>query len=226
MEIRIRQVAKSYGEKTVWENLNLTIARGSCVALMGASGLGKTTLLRMVMGVEQPDGGTIEGVPPKISAVFQEDRLCPEFSALENVEMVMQTHNRKKGLWGCRRDNREKPGRQELAGHLVRLGLGDSLDKPVETLSGGMKRRVAIARAYLAPSEMIFLDEPLQGLDEETKASVIAWMQEQRRGRTVLLVTHDRGEADLLAERILELGPGPEGTPRLDDECQRRGANV
>ncbi len=188
MEIRIRQVSKSYGEKAVWRDLNLAISPGSSTALMGASGCGKTTLLRMMMRLEEPDGGSIEGVPQRISAVFQEDRLCPGFTAVENIEMVMQTHNR-----------------EELLGHLTRLGLGDSLDKPVETLSGGMKRRVAIARAYLAPSEMIFLDEPLKGLDEDTKASVIAWMQEQRQGRTVLLVTHDRGEAGRLAEQILEL---------------------
>ena len=188
MEIRIRQVSKSYGEKAVWRDLNLAISPGSSTALMGASGCGKTTLLRMMMRLEEPDGGSIEGVPQRISAVFQEDRLCPGFTAVENIEMVMQTHNR-----------------EELLGHLTRLGLGDSLDKPVETLSGGMKRRVAIARAYLAPSEMIFLDEPLKGLDEDTKASVIAWMQEQRQGRTVLLVTHDRGEAGRLSEQILEL---------------------
>ncbi|MCI8894473.1 MAG: ABC transporter ATP-binding protein [Lachnospiraceae bacterium] len=188
MEIRIRQVSKSYGEKEVWRDLNLAISPGSSTALMGASGCGKTTLLRMMMRLEEPDRGSIEGVPQRISAVFQEDRLCPGFTAAENIEMVMQTHNR-----------------EELLGHLTRLGLGDSLDKPVETLSGGMKRRVAIARAYLAPSEMIFLDEPLKGLDEDTKASVIAWMQEQRQGRTVLLVTHDRGEAGRLAEQILEL---------------------
>lgn len=208
MDIRIRQVSKSYGEKVVWRNLNLAIEEGGSVALMGASGCGKTTLLRMLMGLEEPDSGSIEGVPQRISAVFQEDRLCPGVSAVENIEMVMQMHNKKRTpRQGGRGRSRGQPGRKELLGHLTRLGLGDSLDKPVELLSGGMKRRVAIARAYLAPSEMIFLDEPLQGLDEETKASVIAWMQEQRQGRTVLLVTHDRGEAGLLAGRILELGP-------------------
>lgn len=182
MDIEIRQLSKSYGGKKVWDGLSLTLPEGQCTALMGPSGCGKTTLLRILMGLDRQDSGTIEGVPPRISAVFQEDRLCTGFSPVENVRIAM-------------------PGRSrtdDIREHLTRLGLGNSLDKPVESLSGGMKRRVAIARAYLAPSQMIFLDEPLHGLDDETKQAVIAWMQEMRQGRTVLLVTHDQREAELL----------------------------
>lgn len=198
MEIKIRQLSKSYENKAVWEQLNLSIPLGGRVALMGQSGCGKTTLLRILMGLERQDSGTVEGMPPRLSAVFQEDRLCPEFSAVENVKLVMQTH--KSG----RRKRRENP-EEEIRKHLSMLGLVGSLDKPVETLSGGMKRRVAIARAYLAPSDMLLLDEPLKGLDEATKKQTLEWMQKMRGERTVLLVTHDRREAELLTEEIFDL---------------------
>lgn len=198
MEIKIRQLVKGYGSRQVWNGLDLTVPLGGSVALMGPSGCGKTTLLRILMGLEPVDSGTVKGVPAARSAVFQEDRLCPEFSAVENIKIVMQTHNALH-----RKKSKEPEG--EIRRQLSNLGLGDSLDKPVETLSGGMKRRVAIGRAYLAPSEIIFLDEPLQGLDEDTKGLVLAWMQSMRRGRTLLLVTHDRREAELLAEKIYDL---------------------
>ena len=88
------------------------------------------------------------------------------------------------------------------------LGLGESLHAPVRTLSGGMKRRVAVARAVLAPGEVLVLDEPFTGLDRDTKAAVLAYLKDHTQGRTLLLVTHDPAERDALAQHTLDMAPG------------------
>lgn len=180
MSIRIQNLTKSFGELRVLENLDLTIEEHGCTCLMGPSGCGKTTLLNIIMGFEQPDSGVIDGVEGPIAAVFQENRLCESFDSVQNVLLV-------------RRDN----NRNEAVKLLSALGLKEteSLNKPVRELSGGMARRVAIARSLAAESSLVILDEPFKGLDEETKLSVMQSVKQYTEGKTLLLVTHDISEA-------------------------------
>ena len=174
-DIILSHISKSYGEKLVLEDLSAVFPAGKVSIIRGPSGAGKTTLTRLVMGLEEPDGGTVEGVPERISAVFQEDRLCEQMTVLQNV------------LAG----SAAPAGRSLAEEHLRDAGLGDSLLLPVSACSGGMKRRTAIVRAVLADSELMILDEPFSGLDPETRSEVKRYIERHTAGRTVLLVSHE-----------------------------------
>ena len=174
-DIILSHVSKSFGEKHVLEDLSAVFPFGKVSIIRGPSGAGKTTLTRLVMGLEEPDGGTVEGVPERISAVFQEDRLCEQLSVLQNV------------LAG----SAARAGRSLAEEHLREVGLGGSLLLPAAACSGGMKRRAAIVRAVLADSELVILDEPFSGLDPETCAEVKTYIDRHTAGKTVLLVSHE-----------------------------------
>lgn len=189
-DLILEHIEKRYGEKVVLRDFSARFPAAVCTCIMGPSGCGKTTLLRLILGLEAADGGTISGRTFPMAAVFQENRLFEDFSALSNVSAV------------CARENRKQAAR-----HLAHLGLGASLAAPVRTLSGGMKRRVAIARAVLAPGELLILDEPFTGLDRDTKAVVLDYLKAHTQGRTLLLVTHDPAERDALAQQVLEMTP-------------------
>ena len=189
-DLILENICKKYGEKTVLQDVSFVFPGGRRTCIMGPSGCGKTTLLRIILGLETPDAGTMTGRPERLSAVFQENRLFEDFSALSNVAAV------------CSKEDKGK-----IEEHLTALGLGDSLTKPVRTLSGGMKRRVAIARAVLAPGELMILDEPFTGLDKDTKAVVLEYLKTHTQGRTLILVTHDPAERDALAHRVLDMTP-------------------
>ena len=184
----LHNVSASYDGREVLSDLSLDIPARRITAVIGPSGCGKTTLLRIILGLEQPDHGTIQGQVRPVSAVFQENRLFEDFSALSNAAVVCP-----------------KGDRQEAARHLTALGLADSLSLPVRALSGGMKRRVSIARAVLAPGPLLVLDEPFTGLDRTTKAVVLDYLKRYTQGRTLLLVTHDPAERDALAHSTLQM---------------------
>ncbi len=192
-DLILEHIHKRYGEKVVLRDFSTRFPAGTCTCIMGPSGCGKTTLLRLILGLEEADGGTISGRRFPMSAVFQENRLVEDFSDLSNVSAV------------CARGSRQEAARQ-----LSALGLAGSLHAPVRTLSGGMKRRVAIARAVLAPGELLILDEPFTGLDRDTKAVVLDYLKAHIQGRTLLLVTHDPAERDALANQVLEMTPAEE----------------
>lgn len=189
-DLILENICKKYGEKTVLQDVSFVFPGGRRTCIIGPSGCGKTTLLRIILGLETSDAGTMTGRPERLSAVFQENRLFEDFSALSNVAAV------------CSKEDKGK-----IEEHLTALGLGDSLTKPVRTLSGGMKRRVAIARAVLAPGELMILDEPFTGLDKDTKAVVLEYLKTHTQGRTLILVTHDPAERDALAHRVLDMTP-------------------
>lgn len=172
------------------DGFSATFPAGLCTCIMGPSGCGKTTLLRILLGLEAPDAGTVTGRPDRCSAVFQENRLFESFSALSNLSAVAK--NGEKSL---------------LLQHLKELGLEESAHAPVSTLSGGMKRRVAIARAVLAPGDLLVLDEPFTGLDRETKELVLSYVKQHTKGRTLVLVTHDPAERDALADQVIDMTP-------------------
>jgi len=187
VSIALCSVSKSYGKKIVLKDFSLSFPSGQTTCIMGKSGCGKTTLLSILMGFEKPDSGELLNMPKHIRSVFQEDRLCESFSAASNIRMATGK------------------SAAEIEMHLSELELDGCGEKPVNTMSGGMKRRVAIARAVAADGDLLLLDEPLKGLDAKTKASVIEYLKRRTAGKTVILVTHDRTEADLLSQNIIQL---------------------
>ncbi len=205
----IHDLCKSFETLPVLNHLNLTLESGHTYCLMGSSGTGKTTLIRLLLGLEKPDAGSVTclwlptkatapvanagSVPidsvssARLVAVFQEDRLCEAFSPLENIRLTTY-----KALT-----------REQVYTELCCLLPEESVTRPVHTLSGGMKRRVAIARALLAPSDGILMDEPFTGLDETTKRHVISYINKKTGDRLLLVATHQKEDADLLHAQIL-----------------------
>ena len=188
-DIVLQGIGKAFDGRKVLDGVSLRFPAGSTTCILGPSGCGKTTLLRIIAGLETPDEGTLEGVPEQIGFVFQEDRLCEEFSAVSNVRLV---------------SGKSLP-REEIVRLLTEIGLGDDLDKPVRDYSGGMKRRVAIVRAACCPSELLILDEPFKGLDEKLRLEVIGFIRKRSEGKTVICVTHEPDDAERLGGTIIEM---------------------
>ena len=201
MDIEIRNLSKAYGDKVIFENFSLTLESGGLYGLTAPSGRGKTTLLRLLLGLLDPDAGTITpGV--RYSAVFQTDRLLPNRTPVDQLLFVGRNRST--------RDGKEAPvgaddhigphpethhGRHDRdAARTFLLGIlpAESLDQPVGELSGGMQRRVAIARALWADSDAILMDEPFTGLDEDTLHKTADFILKERKGRTLLLSTHQK----------------------------------
>lgn len=185
----LKNINKSFGNKRVLTDFSHGFERGSRTCIMGVSGGGKTTLLNILMGLIKPDSGEIINAPKKISAVFQEDRLCEPYSAVKNILAVTG-----------KLVNNEK-----IIAILDDLGLSGSEHIAVKSLSGGMRRRVALARALLAESEMVILDEPFKGLDEETRERVIGVLLRNLNGRTLIVATHDARDIIALDAEVVVL---------------------
>ena len=184
--IRFDHVTFGYeAERPVLRELSLEIPEGGRVCLTGASGQGKTTALRLLLGLEQPQSGAVirpEGT--RFSVVFQEDRLLPWKTALENAALTGTAEDAR--CW------------------LTELGLGGSLDALPETLSGGMKRRAALARALAHPFDVLVLDEALTGLDDAAKACCLAAIDRAvGPHKTLMMACHDPAEAAALAARTV-----------------------
>ena len=189
MEIHIENLCKSYGGSPVLKNVSFTAGPG-VTCIMAPSGSGKTTLLRILLGLERPDSGTV-GLPEKCrwSAVFQEDRLLEGLDAMGNLRFVL----------GSALDE------AAALALLAELGLENAVGKPAREFSGGMKRRLALARALLAPSDILVLDEPFTGLDGENRARALACVRRAAAEKPVLLVTHDEADAAELDAGLLRL---------------------
>lgn len=209
--ISLKEVTKSYqspsGDLTVFSDLSLNVKDREILGILGPSGCGKTTLLHLLAGMESPSSGEIHGIPHShvtgslsISYLFQEPRLLPWMSVEENIDLVLRNHYP---------DRRERAERIRRFIDLVGLS-GFSEFRPAE-LSGGMRQRAAVARAFAYPSQLILMDEPFQSLDADLKYQLIAsyrdiWLTEPR---TTVLVTHDIQEALLLADRIIVFSQRP-----------------
>lgn len=183
------KLCKAFDGRPVIQDFSIRLRPGNRICLMGPSGSGKTTLLRLLMGLEKPDSGTLS-IPrgARFSAVFQENRLLEQLTAESNAALVSTA------------------SRPEITALLNALGLdAKSLAQPVSTFSGGMKRRVALCRALLAPYDILCLDEPYKGLDEALRKQVMRVVGEHTRGKTVVLVTHDLREAE--GYELIELSP-------------------
>ena len=188
-KLEILHLTKRFGEKTLFEDLNLTVEEPA--VLWAPSGWGKTTLLRVLMGLETPTSGSVQGVG-RVSAVFQEDRLCPQLNAVQNVALVLP--------------GAEIQYKEQIETCFQQLGLDSAaLVLPARKLSGGQKRRVALLRALLAPSDTLLLDEPFTGMDPETLQKAAALIRERGGGKNVLLATHDRDAIAALGWPVIQL---------------------
>ncbi|MDO4489084.1 MAG: ATP-binding cassette domain-containing protein [Eubacteriales bacterium] len=230
-DIRFEKVNKSFGENKVLDDLSIVFEEGKTTVLMGQSGIGKTTILNLIMRLMKPDSGTITGVPVKIACVFQEDRLCEQFSAMANVRIVVNSVNERtlsdfqvnnvdsdKNIQAASGIN-EQPAlnRKSIASNAsisehimecfkdLELTKEDVTEKKVVNLSGGMKRRVSIARALMSDYELLVLDEPFKGLDIDTRSKVADTILKYNNGRTIIMVSHDKSEAELLKAEVFNI---------------------
>lgn len=191
MDIKVDHISKAYGEQQVLQDLSCVFQEGKTTCIRGRSGCGKTTLIRLLLRLDVPDKGKIEGVGDrKLSAVFQEDRLCENLSAASNIRLVCT----------------ETITDRELEEAYKAVALTEVWQKPVRELSGGMRRRVSILRALLAESDCVIMDEPLRGLDEKTRAKTIDYILKKTEGKTLIFVTHEEKEAVWLkADRTVDI---------------------
>ena len=189
-DITLKNISKSFVHTNIFHNLNQTFITGQTYCIMAPSGAGKTTLFRMICGLEKPDSGQITGhEKQRISAVFQEDRLLEGCSALENIRFV------------CKKSVSVK----EIKSLLSEFVDEKNFSKSVSEYSGGMRRKVCLLRALLSDSEILILDEPFSGLDHESRLAAIRLIQKYQNGRTLLLSSHDIQDAMLLNAQIISL---------------------
>ena len=174
----VHELTVRYGDITVLKNFSAEFPDGAVTAVSGRSGCGKTTLLAVLLGLLRPASGTVTGFQ-RPSAAFQEDRLLPHLTAAKNITVAA----------GCTAQAAQD------ALHQVGFDSADS-EKNAAALSGGMARRVALVRAMLAEGDVVILDEPFKGLDELTRTAVLRFVNENRRGRTMVVVTHDPRDAE------------------------------
>lgn len=169
--LSLQDVSVSYGEQRVLQDFSATYESDKLYVLDSPSGSGKTTLLRVIAGLTKPDAGKVETGGQKVAMLFQEDRLCEEYSALKNVELVAISRSAAKE-------------------HLLQLLEESDIHKPCKELSGGMKRRVALVRAFAAGADILLLDEPYNGLDEENRMRVARYIEENGQNKVVIMASH------------------------------------
>ncbi|WP_084110512.1 ABC transporter ATP-binding protein [Erwinia typographi] len=208
--IQIRDLTLRYGPRTVFENLSFTLAGGEFTALLGASGVGKTSLLKIVAGLARPDSGSVTGsdgqpVGQRIAWMGQKDLLFPWLTVGENVTLSSRLRG-------------EKPDRAWAGDLLKRVGLAEHVHARPAALSGGMRQRAALARTLYQRQPIVLMDEPFSALDTLTRTRIQTLAAELLAGCTVLLITHDPMEACRLSHRLLVLS-----STAIDDSHQIAG---
>lgn len=195
MAIELQDVTFAYPGRPVLDRVSLRLPEDGALCLFGPSGCGKTTILRLFAGLETPQGGRIAGLEGRrCAAVFQENRLLPWLSVLDNVAAVCGG----------------RAGRTHAAACLDEVGLSDAAHLPPAALSGGMKRRTAIARALACDADLLLLDEPFTGLDESLWRGIASRLLSRYAEVPIVLVTHIEAEARALDAPMLRLGPVPQ----------------
>ena len=216
--LKVRGLTKKYGDTEVLRGIDLTVQRGECFGLLGPNGAGKTTTLRLLLGLIEPDSGSIElagfAVPKharearmKVGVVPQMDNLDPDFSVCENLFAYGRYFGMKKSAIAAR------------VPHLLEFaGLANKADAQITQLSGGMKRRLTLARALIHDPDILFLDEPTTGLDPQARHLIWQGLRQLiADGKTIVLTTHFMDEAERLTDRLAILDHGclvAEGAPR------------
>lgn len=191
MPLVVEALQKRFGGKTVLDGVTHVFPERGAAMIAGASGCGKTTLLRILLGLETPDAGRVH-VPQgaRVRAVFQEDRLVAHMTAQANIALA------------CPESEPE-----QIRAMLSQLDLDPLSTKPVRAYSGGMQRRVAIVRALMSKPDILLLDEPFTGLDEQIREKAAALIRREMAQGLVVVVTHDKAEAELLGcGDVLALG--------------------
>lgn len=191
-EVQIKNLHKSYDNHKVLNNLSMDFAKNKITVITGPSGCGKTTLLNIISRIEKEDSGEVILNNKDISYIFQEDRLIPNLTVYENIAFVLKSKMHKEEMENI------------IDRYLDMVKLTECKDKLPSKLSGGMKRRVAIARAFAYKSDLLLMDEPFKGLDDKLKSEIIEYFLKiyQKDKRTIILVTHDMKEAELLGDVI------------------------
>lgn len=193
--IRFSHIRKSYDDKTVFSDFSLTLPEKGIVCLSAPSGFGKTTLFRMLLGLEKPDGGTVEGTEGlRFSCVFQEPRLVPGLDALENVLLVSE--ERMPG------SDEERERAEKI---LSELGLSKELHNKPSELSGGEKARVSLARALFSFFDVLILDEPFAGIDADRKAQIYPMISALASEHLILMTSHQEEDAENLRAAVINL---------------------
>lgn len=185
--IRFENVTKSFEHKVI-DDLSFEIKNGERFGIFGISGIGKTTLINLILGLEKEDLGNIYKDFSKASVIFQEDRLIDEISAFDNLKIVNDNARLIEETLGI-------------------LNIVD-LKTPIAKFSGGMKRRVAIARVLVFDGDILIMDEPFAGIDEENKNIAIDLIKRRFSGKTIILVSHDKDDMakfDIPLENVLYL---------------------
>ena len=184
--LTIRGICKSFEGRSVLKNVSFDFPEAAVTALRGPSGCGKTTLVNIILGLLAPDEGEVLlPASARTAAVFQEDRLIEHFSAARNVRLTAPS---------------SVPDEQ-IHSALSELGLAQEGEKRVSEFSGGMRRRVAVIRAALFQPQLLLLDEPFKGLDEEMRARTASFLRRNCAQATTILVTHDETEAALMGAK-------------------------
>ena len=191
--VALKHIVKYYGKSLVVNDVDEVIHDGTFVTLLGPSGCGKTTLLRIALGLQTPDFGTVKRDFSRVSAVFQEPRLLPWRTALENVMLPI----------AGRPDSRDA-----AVSHLEKLELADAVGLYPDELSGGMQQRVSLARAMVFAPDLLVLDEAFKGLDVGLRGRVLTLLAGSLQNTSVLLATHSEEEARALSCRILHWKKG------------------
>ena len=198
-DIIFKNFSFSYPDKEIYKNFNAVFSRGKINVVLGASGVGKTTLLNALTGLSGFDG-EIENMPKNVSYIFQSDRLVKTISVEKNLDFVLKNAIP------------DKTARKNAIYDMAKLlEISDVLKRLPTEISGGQAQRVQMARAFLYPSEVMLLDEPFKGLDVSLKTRLIKKFLELwgRDGRTVVLVTHDVYDALLMGDKVFVLSGSP-----------------
>ena len=186
--LQLLDVSRSFGEKQVLHSLTCTLPDKGCFALMGPSGVGKTTLLRLIAGVDHPDTGEIRSSHKQVSISFQEPRLLPWMSCRDNLLLVLA----------------QKENAAKIADKWLKLfELEEAADQFPSALSGGMQQRLSLARALCFGGDLYLLDEPFSALDQSLKERLAPIIKKATENALVLLVTHDDRDVRLLDARAL-----------------------
>ncbi|MDE6591854.1 MAG: ATP-binding cassette domain-containing protein [Oscillospiraceae bacterium] len=195
--MKLTNITKTYstgsGDKKVLDNYCLELPNSGAVWIMGESGCGKTTLLRIIAGLESFEGGTLDIPPGGVSMVFQEDRLFEELSPEDNCLLALNAHG-----------EILKSERRRIRQMLMATGIPEEdMTRPVRGFSGGMKRRTAIVRALCVPSGLLLMDEPFTGIDPENRLATGKVIRESLGSRLFIGVTHHKEDCDLLEGTVV-----------------------